>query len=62
MVLILYIKQALALEKLSEQEQENVVNSLENIEYRLLEKYGDNASFEIHYDEYNVEYVDGMKQ
>lgn len=50
------------LEQLSENEQENVINSLENIEYSLLEKYGDNASFEIHYDEYDVEYVDGVKQ
>ena len=49
------------LEQLSEQEQENVVSSLENIEKRLLE-YGDNASFEILYNEYDVEYVDGVKQ
>ena len=50
------------LEQLSEQEQENVVNNLENIEKRLLEKYGDNASFEIICDKYSVEYVDGVKQ
>lgn len=48
--------------ELSEQGQENVVNSLESIEKRLLEKYGDHASFEIYYDEYQVEYVDGVKQ
>lgn len=50
------------LEQLSEQKQENVINSLENIEKRLLEKYGNHASFEILHDEYKVEYVDGVKQ
>ena len=50
------------LEQLTKEEQENVVNSLENIEKRLLEKYGNNASFEISYGEYDVEYVDGVKQ
>lgn len=50
------------LEQLTEQEQENVVNSLENIEERLLDKYGENASFQILYKEFNVEYVDGVKQ
>ena len=28
---------------------------------RLLEKYGDNASFEISYGEYDVEYANGVK-
>ena len=50
------------LEQLSEKEQENVVNSLENIEKRLLEKYGENASFQILYGEYNVKYEDGVKE
>ena len=49
------------LEQLTKEEQENVVNSLENIEKRLLEKYGNNASFEISYGEYDVEYVNGVK-
>ena len=49
-------------EALSEQEQENVRNYLENMEESLLEKYGDNVSFEIHYEDYKVEYVDGVKQ
>ncbi len=44
------------LEQLSEQEQQNVVNSLTDIEKRMLEKYGDQASFEILYGDYNVEY------
>ena len=50
------------LKQLSEKEQENVVNSLENIEKRLLEKYGENASFQILYGEYNVKYEDGVKE
>lgn len=50
------------LEQLSEKEQENVVNSLEDIEERLLEKYGENASFQILYGEYNVKYEDGVKE
>ena len=50
------------LEQLSEKEQENVVNSLEDIEERLLEKYGENASFQILYGEYNVKYADGIKE
>ena len=49
------------LEQLTKEEQENVVNSLDNIEKRLLEKYGNNASFEISYGEYDVEYVNGVK-
>lgn len=49
-------------EALSEQGQENVRNYLENMWESLLEKYGDNASFEIHCEDYKVEYVDGVKQ
>lgn len=49
------------LEQLSEEEQENVINSLANIEKRLLETYGENASFEILHAEYTVKYADGVK-
>ena len=49
-------------ETLSEQEQEKVRNCLEKIEEHLLEKYGDNASFEIYCGDYDVEYIDGVKQ
>lgn len=47
--------------QLSEEEQENVLESLTEIEKRMLEQYGDNASFEIRYDDLDVEYVDGVK-
>lgn len=50
------------MDKLSEEEQENVEDSLEDIEERLLEEFGDNASFEIYYNGFDVEYVDGEKQ
>ena len=50
------------LEQLSDKEQENVVNSLENIEKRLLEKYGEDASFQILYGEYNVKYEAGVNE
>ena len=50
------------LEQLTKPEQEKVLNSLEKIEKRLLEKYGKNASFQILYKEFNVKYADGMKQ
>lgn len=50
------------MEQLSEEEQDNVKDSLDNIAERLLEAYGDNASFEIRYDGYEVEYVDGQEK
>ena len=50
------------LEQLTKLEQENVLNSLEEIEKRLLEKYGNNASFQILYNEFNVKYTDGVKK
>ena len=49
-------------ESLSEEEQENVKDCLEKIEERLLDKYGDDASFELYCGDYDVEYVDGEKQ
>ena len=49
------------LQQLSEEEQQNVINSLANIEKRLLETYGENASFEILHAEYTVKYADGVK-
>lgn len=50
------------LEKLSGKEQENVINGLVNIEERLLEKYGEDASFQILYGENNIRYKDGEKE
>ena len=50
------------MENLSEEERENVEDSLDDIEERLLDEFGDNASFEIHYNDFDVEYVDGEKQ
>ncbi|NLY79957.1 MAG: hypothetical protein GX072_08750 [Lysinibacillus sp.] len=50
-------------QKLTEQEQQNVINSLEEIEKMLLERYGENASFSIFINQHNkVEYKDGVKQ
>lgn len=49
------------IEQLSEEEQDNVKDSLDDIAKRLLEAYGNNASFEINYDGYKVEYDDGEK-
>lgn len=51
------------LDQLTKQERQNVLDSLEIIEKRILEKYGDNASFKIYFDkEHQVEYIDGTKQ
>ena len=48
------------LEKLTEEEQQNLLATRENLEQRLLEKYGDNASFEIYFADGNKsEYVNG---
>lgn len=50
------------LEKLTDEQQQNVLNSMERIEQKLLETYGENASFQIYFDsEHKVEYVDGEK-
>jgi len=50
-------------EKLTDEEQQNLFNSFENIQKKLLQKYGKNASFEIYFDkEHKVEYIDGNKQ
>ena len=50
-------------EKLTEQERKNVLEALNRIESRLVEKYGDHASFEIIFDgEQIVEYRNGQKQ
>lgn len=50
------------LEKLTDEQQQNVLNSMERIEQKLLDTYGENASFQIYLDsEHKVEYVDGEK-
>lgn len=50
-------------EKLTEQEQKNVINGLEEIERRLLERYGEHATFSIYINEENkVRYKNGEKQ
>ena len=49
------------LSQLSEEEQKNVVESLPEIEKRMIQAYGDYASFEILYDDFHVEYEDGVK-
>lgn len=49
-------------EKLNEDERQHMYNSMENIEKKLLEKYGENADFEIYFAEgYKVKYKDGKK-
>lgn len=51
------------IDKLTDQERQNVFESLDRIEKRLLEKYGEHASFEIYFDgKHIVEYIDGQKQ
>jgi hypothetical protein len=51
------------LDKLTDEEKQNVINSLDKIEDKLLKKYGNNASFRIYFDkENNLEYIDGVKQ
>lgn len=49
-------------EKLSEEEKDNIADGLEEIEERLLEEYGEDASFEIYFDGNKVKYVDGERQ
>ena len=50
------------LEKLTEEEQQNLLATREKLEQRLLEEYGDNASFEIYFVDGNKsEYEDGKK-
>ena len=50
------------LEKLTEEEQQNLLATREKLEQRLLEEYGDNASFEIYFADGNKsEYDDGKK-
>lgn len=49
-------------EKLTEAERENVINSLNIIKNKLLDKYGDIASFEIYLDESNnMKYKNGVE-
>lgn len=50
------------LDALTKEQQKNVIKGLEDIEKKLLEEYGENASFEILCSDYSVEYVDGVKQ
>lgn len=48
------------LEKLAEEEQQKLLATRENLERRLIEEYGDNASFEIYFADGNKsEYKDG---
>lgn len=50
------------LEKLTEEEQQNLLATREKLEQKLLEEYGDNASFEIYFADGNkVEYVNGER-
>lgn len=50
------------LEKLTAQQRENVLESMDAMVEMLLAEYGQNASFEIYLDgEHKVEYVDGEK-
>lgn len=50
------------LDKLTDEEKRHIFDSMEKIEKDLLEKYGNNASFEIYIDEnHKVEYKDGVK-
>lgn len=50
------------LETLTEEEQQNLLATREKLEQRLLEEYGDNASFEIYFADGNKsEYEDGKK-
>lgn len=47
-------------QKLTDTEQQLLFNNLNNIERRLLDKYGENISFEIYLNsEHKLEYVDG---
>lgn len=49
--------------KLTTHEQQNLFDSLEKIEKKLLDKFGNNASFKIYFDKDNkVEYSKGTKQ
>ena len=50
------------LDKLTDEEKRHIFDSMEKIEKNLLEKYGNNASFEIYIDEnHKAEYKDGVK-
>lgn len=50
-------------EQLSEEEQQHVLDSFAVIQQLLLEKYGENATFELYWgDDYEVEYINGVKQ
>ena len=50
-------------EKLTEQEQQTLFNSIETLETKLAQMYGRDASFSIYFNkEHNVKYIDGNKQ
>lgn len=50
-------------QKLSEEQQENVLDYFEILERKLLETYGENASFELYFnDEHQAEYVKGVRK
>lgn len=51
------------LSNLTDEERQHVFDSLDDIERKLFETYGERASFEIYIDvEHRVEYIDGIKQ
>lgn len=51
------------LAQLTEQERQQLFDSMKIIERKLLEKYGENASFDIYFnEEYQVEYKNGQLQ
>ena len=51
------------MEKLTETERQHIYDSIGILEQKLLDQYGENASFQIYFSkEYRVEYVDGIKQ
>ena len=51
------------MEKLTEAERQHIYDSIGILEQKLLDQYGENASFQIYFSqEYRVEYVDGIKQ
>lgn len=50
------------LDQLTDEERQNVLDSFETIERKLLEKFGDQATFTIYFDkDHRVEYIDGKK-
>lgn len=49
--------------KLSEEEQQHLFNNFETIQKNLVQKYNNNASFEIYFDkEHSVKYINGVRK